>query len=63
MLGLLSDLDQSACSKQDFSIFGPLWPFFRSASTVGEVLHDLAEFFPVHTQGALVAVKKTPHGF
>ena len=30
--------------KQDFSIFGPLWPFFRRASTVGEVLHDLAEF-------------------
>ena len=48
--------------KQDFSIFGPLWPFLRSASTVGEVLHDLAEFFPVHTQGALVVVEKTPDG-
>jgi Arabinose-binding domain of AraC transcription regulator, N-term len=48
--------------KQDFSIFGPLWPFFRSASTVGEVLHDVAEFFPVHTQGALVAIEKTPDG-
>ena len=48
--------------KQDFSIFGPLWPFFRRASTVGEVLHDLAEFFPVHTQGALVVVEKTPDG-
>jgi AraC-like DNA-binding protein len=48
--------------KQDFSIFGPLWPFFRSASTIREVLHDLAEFFPVHTQGALVAVEKTSEG-
>ena len=47
---------------QDFSIFGPLWPFFRSASTVGEMLHDLADFFPVHTQGALVAVEKTSDG-
>ena len=48
--------------KQDFSIFGPLWPFFRSASSVNEMLRDLAEFFPVHTQGALVAVEGTPDG-
>ena len=48
--------------KQDFSIFGPLWPFFRGASTVGEMLHDLAEFFPVHTLGALVAIEKTSDG-
>ena len=48
--------------KQDFSIFGPLWPFFRSASSVNEMLRDLAELFPVHTQGALVAVESTPDG-
>src|SRR6516225_8247580 len=48
--------------KQDFSIFGPLWPFFRGASTVGEMLGDVAEFFPVHTQGALAAMEKTPDG-
>jgi AraC-like DNA-binding protein len=48
--------------KQDFSIFGPLWPFFRSASSVNEMLRDLAEFFPVHTQGALVTVDGTPDG-
>jgi AraC-like DNA-binding protein len=48
--------------KQDFSIFGPLWPFFRSASSVNEMLGDLAQFFPVHTQGALVAVEGTPDG-
>jgi AraC-like DNA-binding protein len=48
--------------KQDFSIFGPLWPFFRSASSVNEMLHDLAEFFPVHTQGALVRVEAKSDG-
>lgn len=48
--------------RQDFTIFGPLWPLFRSASTVRELLQDLAEFFPVHTQGALAAIEKTPDG-
>jgi AraC-like DNA-binding protein len=48
--------------KQDFSIFGPLWPLFRSASSVDEMLRDLAEFFPVHTQGALPTIEHTPDG-
>lgn len=48
--------------RQDFAIFGPLWPLFRSASTVRDLLQDLVEFFPVHTQGALAAIEKTPDG-
>ncbi len=48
--------------RQDFTIFGSLWPLFRSASTVREMLHDLVEFFPVHTQGALGAMERAPDG-
>lgn len=48
--------------KQDFTIFGPLWPLFRSASTVRELLEDVAAFFPVHTRGALAALETSPDG-
>lgn len=47
---------------QAFSLFGPLALLFRSARTIGELLHDLATYFPIHTQGALVALVVTPEG-
>lgn len=47
---------------QDLSLFGPLWSFFQSATTVGELVHDLATYFPLHTQGAILAIAPAPHG-
>lgn len=47
---------------QGFSLFGPLASLFGSARTIGELLHDLATYFPIHTQGALVALVETPDG-
>lgn len=47
---------------QGFSLFGPLASLFGSARTIGELLHDLAAYFPIHTQGALVALVETPEG-
>jgi AraC-like DNA-binding protein len=47
---------------QTFSLFGPLSQLFRSARTIGELLTDLARYFPIHTQGALVALVETPDG-
>jgi len=47
---------------QDLSLFGPLWSLFQSAATVGDLLHDLAVYFPLHTQGTLVAIDTAPDG-
>jgi len=48
--------------KQGLSLFGPLWPLFRSSETIGKLLQDLAEYFPLHTQGALVGLVKAQGG-
>ncbi len=47
---------------QTFSLFGPLASLFHSAQTIGRLLRDLATYFPIHTQGALVALVETPDG-
>ena len=43
--------------RQHLSLFGPLSPLFESAVTIREWLVDLAVWFPLHTQGALVALE------
>ena len=43
--------------RQDMSLLGPLWTLMQSATTVGEMLDDLARYFMLHTTGALIAVE------
>jgi AraC-like DNA-binding protein len=47
-------------TRQNLSVLGPLWMTMRSARTVRDALQVLAEFFVVHTTGALVALQR--HG-
>lgn len=48
--------------RQELSLFGPLWPLFRNAPTVGALLQDLVDYFPLHTGGALVGLEPAPQG-
>ncbi|NYF32619.1 AraC family transcriptional regulator [Sphingopyxis sp. JAI108] len=41
---------------QDLSLFGPLALSIRNAITIRDLIHNLAELFPLHTQGAVVGV-------
>lgn len=43
--------------RQNMSLLGPLWTLMQSATTVGEMLADLARYFMLHTTGALIAVE------
>ena len=43
--------------RQQLALFGPLSGLFESAATIRELLVDLARYFPLHTQGALVALE------
>ncbi len=47
---------------QGFSVLGPLASLLGSANSIGELLHDLAAYFPVFTVGALVALVESPEG-
>jgi AraC-like DNA-binding protein len=49
-------------SRQDMSVLGPVWVLMRSASTVGQLVDDLARYFVVHTRGASVTVQAAEHG-
>lgn len=42
--------------RQSIALFGQLAPLFESASTIGELLRDIAAYFPLHTRGAMVAL-------
>jgi AraC-like DNA-binding protein len=44
--------------RQNLTLFGPMAPLLSSASTVGEMLRDLADFFPLHTQGTIVGLAR-----
>lgn len=44
--------------RQDMSLFGPLGLLIRRAANVGDLMHNLADFFPLHTQGAIVALSE-----
>src|SRR3546814_6080508 len=41
---------------QDLSLFGPLAMSIRDAPTIRDLIHNLAELFPLHTQGAIVGM-------
>lgn len=41
---------------QDLSLFGPLGLSIRDAPTIRDLIHNLAELFPLHTQGAIVGM-------
>ena len=45
---------------QDLALFGRLQPLLESAGTVGELIRDLAAFFPLHTEGAIVVAEPAP---
>lgn len=47
---------------QNLSVLGPLWMTMRSARTVGDALDVLAEYFVVHTTGALVGMERQADG-
>lgn len=47
---------------QDLALFGRLQPLLESAGTVGELIRDLAAFFPLHTEGAIVVAEPAPGG-
>jgi AraC-like DNA-binding protein len=48
--------------KQELSLFGPLWPLFQNVPTLGALVRSVADYFPMHTQGALVALEAEPRG-
>lgn len=41
---------------QDLSLFGPLAMPIRDAPTIRDLIYNLAELFPLHTQGAIVGM-------
>lgn len=47
---------------QGLSLFGSLASLFQSCATVGELLGDLAHYFPLHTQGTLIAITPAQGG-
>ncbi|MBN8494326.1 MAG: AraC family transcriptional regulator [Burkholderiales bacterium] len=49
-------------ARQDLSILGPLWMTMRSAMTVRDALQVLAQFFVVHTRGAMVGLEAQADG-
>ena len=48
--------------RQCLTLFGPMFPLFESAATIGRLLRNVVEFFPLHTKGALLAVQPAPGG-
>lgn len=43
--------------KQGLSLFGPLWPLFRNAPTLGDLMRSVVDYFPLHTRGALMSLE------
>ena len=41
---------------QDLGLFGPLGMSIRDAPTIRDLIHNLAELFPLHTQGAIAGM-------
>ena len=48
--------------RQDLSLLGPLWPLIQNATTVSEMLQDLARYFLLHTTGALISIESFKQG-
>jgi AraC-like DNA-binding protein len=49
-------------TRQNLSVLGPLWMTMRSALTVRDALQVLAQFFVVHTSGAMVGLEPQADG-
>ncbi len=47
---------------QGMSLFGAMAPLFTSAETIGALLADMANFFPLHTQGTIVGLVREADG-
>lgn len=47
---------------QGLSLFGSLGTLFQSCTRIGELVGDLAHYFPLHTQGTLIAITPSPGG-
>ncbi len=52
------DFGLQLAQRQNLSILGPLWMTMRTAQTVRQALELLANFFVVHTNGALVSLER-----
>lgn len=49
-------------ARQNLAVLGPVWLLMQSASTVLEMLQDLARYFMLHTRGAHVTASRTQEG-
>lgn len=49
-------------ARQTLGLFGPMAPLLNSAMTIEVMLHDLADYFPLHTQGAIINLVRDPDG-
>lgn len=57
-----ADFGIRLASRQSFAILGALWLMMRGARSVQDALEVFAEFFIVHTSGALVGLKLQADG-
>lgn len=48
--------------RQTFSLFGPMAPLLGNAPDVRAMMLDLADFFPLHTQGTMVGLEAVEGG-
>lgn len=48
--------------RQTFSLFGPMAPLLGNAPDVRAMMLDLADFFPLHTQGTMVGLEVVEGG-
>ena len=48
--------------RQNLSLLGPLWTLAQSATTLGEMLDDLASLFVLHTTGLHLTLERIPQG-
>ena len=48
--------------RQTFSLFGPMAPLLGNAPDVRAMMLDLADFFPLHTQGTMVGLEAVDGG-
>ena len=60
--GGCEDFGLRLATRQDLSVLGPLWMTMRSAQTVRDALQVLAQFFVVHTAGAVAGFEAQADG-
>ncbi len=47
---------------QNLALFGPMAPLLGNAATVEGMIRDLADYFPLHTQGTIVGLEPVEDG-